>query len=53
LSGKAGELSAGAFADLIAIPFTDKISRLPETALAHTGKVAASMIAGRWAISPA
>jgi cytosine/adenosine deaminase-related metal-dependent hydrolase len=53
LSGKAGELSAGAFADLIAIPFADKISRLPETALAHTGKVAASMIAGRWAISPA
>ena len=50
LAGKAGELSRGAFADLIAVPFTGKISRVHEALLEHSGNVAASMIQGRWVI---
>jgi cytosine/adenosine deaminase-related metal-dependent hydrolase len=52
LAGKVGELSPGAFADLITVPFAGKISRVPETLLAHAGNVGASMIQGRWAIPP-
>ncbi len=52
LAGKAGELSPGAFADLITVPFTGKISHVQETLLAHAGNVGASMIQGRWAIPP-
>jgi len=53
LAGKIGELSKGAFADLIALPCSGKIPRLHETVLAHTGQVAASLIEGRWVIPPA
>jgi cytosine/adenosine deaminase-related metal-dependent hydrolase len=49
---KLGELSPGALADLIAIPFSGKISRVQESVLAHTGNVIASLIEGRWAITP-
>jgi len=52
LAGKTGELSKGALADIIAIPFAGKFSHLTESMLAHTGNVVASMIEGRWAISP-
>jgi cytosine/adenosine deaminase-related metal-dependent hydrolase len=52
LAGKAGELSKNAFADLIALPYTGKSSRAYDAVLAHTGNVAASMIAGRWVIPP-
>jgi cytosine/adenosine deaminase-related metal-dependent hydrolase len=52
LAGKAGELSTGAFADLIAIPFAGKTFRCHEAVLEHTGNVAASMISGRWVIPP-
>ena len=52
LAGKAGELSSGAFADLIAVPFTGKFSRVHETVLEHSGNVSASMIQGRWVIPP-
>ncbi len=52
LAGKAGELSPGAFADLIAIPFAGKTFRCHEAVLEHTGNVAASMIEGRWVIPP-
>jgi cytosine/adenosine deaminase-related metal-dependent hydrolase len=51
-AGKLGELSPGALADLIAIPFSGKISRIQESVLAHTGNVAASLIEGRWVIPP-
>ena len=50
LAGKAGELSPGAFADLITVPFSGKISRVHEAMLEHSGNVAASMIQGRWVI---
>ena len=52
LAGKAGELSPGAYADLIAVPFAGKIARVFETVLEHAGNVAASMIEGRWKILP-
>ncbi len=47
-----GELSRGAAADLIAIPFATKPSQALETVLAHEGPVSASMIAGQWVIPP-
>jgi cytosine/adenosine deaminase-related metal-dependent hydrolase len=52
LSGKAGELCPGAFADLIAIPFTGKTKEAPQAVAQHHGPVAMSMIDGRWVIKP-
>ena len=52
LAGKIGELSRGAYADMIAIPLSGKIQGLAEAALRHTGAVSASLIDGRWAIPP-
>ena len=52
LAGKIGEISADASADLIAIPFSGKPTRLNEAVLAHVGNVTASLIEGRWAIPP-
>jgi cytosine/adenosine deaminase-related metal-dependent hydrolase len=51
-AGKLGELRPGALADLIALPLPRRPENLHEAILQHTGDVAASMIAGRWAISP-
>ncbi len=51
-AGSAGELSPGAYADLIAVPFTGKIARAHETVLEHSGNVTTSMIQGRWVIPP-
>ena len=50
--GKIGELSPGAFADVIALPLAGKLTNLSDSILRHTGSVAASMIQGRWAIPP-
>jgi len=52
LAGEIGELSVNAGADLVAIPFTGKTSRIGEAVLQHSGNVTASLIEGRWAISP-
>jgi aminodeoxyfutalosine deaminase len=52
LTGKIGELSKNTFADLIVIPFTGKIANAPETLLAHSGSITASLIDGQWAIPP-
>ena len=49
-NGQIGELSAGALADLIAIPFPGKKDDVYETVLEHAGLVHASMIDGRWII---
>jgi cytosine/adenosine deaminase-related metal-dependent hydrolase len=49
--GKVGELSRGAFADLIVLPFAGKTTEVYEAALNHSGNVAASMIGGRWEIA--
>jgi cytosine/adenosine deaminase-related metal-dependent hydrolase len=53
LAGKVGELTKGAFADVIALPYAGKTARAHEAILAHTGNIAASMIDGRWIILPA
>ena len=50
--GQIGELSRGAFADVIAIPAAGNREDIYETVLAHAGPVSASMIDGRWAIPP-
>jgi cytosine/adenosine deaminase-related metal-dependent hydrolase len=52
LTKKIGELTAGANADLIAIPFSGRPGKIYETVLAHSGNVTASLIEGRWAIPP-
>ncbi|HEX3624555.1 MAG TPA: amidohydrolase family protein [Verrucomicrobiae bacterium] len=52
LAGKIGELSSYAFADLIAVPFTGRISGACDAVLNFHGRVNASMIAGQWAVAP-
>jgi len=52
LAGKAGELSPHAFADLIALPFNGRPAAALAAVLQHPGRVAASMIEGRWIIPP-
>lgn len=51
-AGQLGELNPNACADLIAIPFTHRRLAIHEAILNFTGEVAASMIAGQWAIAP-
>src|ERR1051325_3865043 len=48
MRGHVGELSPGSFADLIAIPFSGKLSGFHEAVIAHKGDVAATMIDGYW-----
>jgi cytosine/adenosine deaminase-related metal-dependent hydrolase len=50
-SGALGELSAGAHADVIAIPAVQGEEPV-ETILQHRGHVTASLIDGRWALPP-
>jgi cytosine/adenosine deaminase-related metal-dependent hydrolase len=52
MAGKMGELSNGACADLIAIPFSDNTTGATQAAINHSGPVRASMIGGQWAIAP-
>ena len=52
LGGKVGELRAGAFADLIVLPWQGKNSQVYDAVLHHKGEVAASLIGGKWAIAP-
>jgi cytosine/adenosine deaminase-related metal-dependent hydrolase len=52
LKSQIGELSAGAFADLIAISYAGKVTDIHEGVLHHIGDVAASIIDGQWAIPP-
>ena len=47
-----GELTAGAVADLIAIPFAGRKTDPWEAVLHHKGEVAASMISGKWVVEP-
>jgi len=53
LVGKVGEISPGAFADLIALPLGADGQDLYGAVLRHYGNVSASMIGGRWALQPA
>ena len=50
--GRLGELAPNALADLIAIPYAGRIDACLEAVVQHRGNVAASMIGGRWAITP-
>ena len=52
LGNRAGEISKGAFADLIALPCREKLADIYEAILHHRGDVTASVIGGRWAIAP-
>jgi cytosine/adenosine deaminase-related metal-dependent hydrolase len=54
LAGRRGELTPGADADLIAVPFTGPPEAAAEHLVhAHPGPVAASLVAGAWAVPPA
>ena len=52
MSGQVGEISVGAFADVIALPFAGKLKAVHETVLNHRGDLAASLIDGQWAVAP-
>ena len=52
MSKRIGQLSRGFLADLIVLPSAARVTNAHETILAHSGKVAASMIEGRWVIAP-
>jgi cytosine/adenosine deaminase-related metal-dependent hydrolase len=52
LAGRVGEISPGAFADLIALPCREKLADIHEAVLHHRGHVTASLIGGQWAIAP-
>ena len=52
LSGKAGELCAESWADLIAIPHAGPLDQATQAVVQHHGPVAASLIAGEWALAP-
>lgn len=52
LRGKVGELSPGAQADLITLPFAGRSHEVADAVMQHRDDVAASMIGGRWAIPP-
>jgi cytosine/adenosine deaminase-related metal-dependent hydrolase len=48
LGGQIGEIAPNAFADLIAIPFSGKLSETEPAVLHHPGPVSKSMIDGKW-----
>ncbi|MCU0770568.1 MAG: amidohydrolase family protein [Verrucomicrobia bacterium] len=52
-AGRLGELSAGAEADLVAVPFDGSARDAARAAVHFDGHVRASLIRGRWAIAPA
>ena len=51
-AGTLGEISAGAAADLIALPWGGGTRDAFEAVVHHDGDVAASMIGGEWAVAP-
>ncbi len=50
--GQLGQLSPGATADLIAVPFAGSKRQADEALVYSQGKITASIIDGRWAIPP-
>jgi cytosine/adenosine deaminase-related metal-dependent hydrolase len=48
MGGRIGELSTGSFADMIAIPFSGKLSGIHDAVVAHKGEVSSSMVNGQW-----
>jgi cytosine/adenosine deaminase-related metal-dependent hydrolase len=53
LEGKIGELSSGAFADMIAVPHAGRLADAAESVVQQCGHVDVSLIDGQWAIAPA
>jgi cytosine/adenosine deaminase-related metal-dependent hydrolase len=51
MKGHVGELAAGAFADIIAIPHEGKIADVSEAVVQHRSRLAASMIDGEWVVT--
>lgn len=51
--GHLGELTRGAAADIVALPFTGVFTTVYESVVQHQGDVMAAMIDGRWALQPA
>jgi aminodeoxyfutalosine deaminase len=51
-SGRLGQLSREALADLIAVPWGGNMRRVTDEVLEHRGSVTASLINGKWAIPP-
>ena len=51
-AGELGEISAGALADLIAVPFEGAASEAAVAVLHQSGDVVASLIGGQWAMAP-
>lgn len=49
LAGRVGELSAGAQADLLVLPYVGAAREATTAVVQHQGKVAAAMISGNWA----
>lgn len=52
LAGRLGELTPGAHADVIAIPFGGAPRDAYDAVVHHQGPVSASLIGGRWAVPP-
>jgi 5-methylthioadenosine/S-adenosylhomocysteine deaminase len=52
MAGQIGEVAAGCYADLIALPLSGEVADIYDSVLHHAGNVAASMIDGQWAIEP-
>lgn len=52
LASRAGQLTPGAWADLIAVPYAEAIKGVWDAVVQHRGDVTASMIAGQWAVAP-
>jgi len=51
-SGDMGELTAGALADVIAVPFAGPIRDVYAGVTHHEGPVSAALIGGHWAVEP-
>ena len=52
LEGRAGELSAGAHADCVALPYAGGVRESAAAVIAHEGPVTATLIGGRWIRRP-
>jgi len=52
LSGLAGELSPGSWADLIAIPYKGSLESAPQAIVEYADPVMASLIDGEWVVKP-
>lgn len=50
LAGRVGELTAGAFADMIVLPLADSDRDIYESVLQYRGNTGGSMIGGEWAV---